>query len=106
MDVCRCANFTQGHLNRQIITLLSSLGVKKEYFVGMQENYSQFLGSTSLDNFRQMLSRFNTLAEQHCLLFYREASFVKSAMNDMTDRKNREMFALARKLTVGMGGMR
>ena len=33
LDICKCATFTQGFLNRQIIVLLYSLGVSQDYFL-------------------------------------------------------------------------
>jgi hypothetical protein len=33
LDIVRCATYSQGFLNRQIIILLNCLGVPKEYFM-------------------------------------------------------------------------
>jgi RNA-dependent RNA polymerase len=36
LNVVRCATFSQGYLNRQIIILLNALGVPEEVFLKMQ----------------------------------------------------------------------
>ena len=38
LEVIRCATFSQGYLNRQVILLFSCLGVKEEIFLGLLEN--------------------------------------------------------------------
>ena len=38
LEVIRCSTFSQGYLNRQVILLLSNLGVKDEVFIKHLDN--------------------------------------------------------------------
>ncbi|CDW77053.1 rna-directed rna polymerase [Stylonychia lemnae] len=42
LNVVRCSTFSQGFLNRQIIILLSSLGVKEEVFLSLQQKAKEY----------------------------------------------------------------
>ena len=53
-EVCKVAGFTQGYLNRQIIVLLSSLGITNDFFIRKQEQAIK-LASHSLEELTMML---------------------------------------------------
>ena len=44
----RCATFSQGYLNRQIIILLHSLGVPIEFFIHKQQVEKQYISLESI----------------------------------------------------------
>ena len=48
LDIIRCATFSQGFLNRQIITLLHCQGVPAEFFLSKQSAAKEFLSIESL----------------------------------------------------------
>jgi len=52
LDIVRCATFSQGYLNRQVITLLHCLGVPIEYFLRKQQIAKQHI---QLDSIRSRI---------------------------------------------------
>lgn len=48
LDIVRCATFSQGFLNRQIITLLHCLGVPIDYFLRKQQRAKQYISLESI----------------------------------------------------------
>ena len=47
-NIIRCGTFSQGLLNRQIITLLHSLGVPEEYFLDKQREATKLISITNI----------------------------------------------------------
>jgi uncharacterized membrane protein len=50
LDIVRCATFSQGFLNRQIITLLHCLGVPIDYFLRKQQRAKQYISLESIQS--------------------------------------------------------
>jgi len=43
LEVIRCATFSQGFLNRQVILLLRSMGVPEAVFLRLQQDYKKYI---------------------------------------------------------------
>lgn len=67
LDVVKCATFTQGYFNRQIIILLHSLGVKVKYF---EEKQKETLGFADISKFKELKFQFEK--------FYKDYSFLQN----------------------------